>query len=40
MIKDKYNTFLKSLLYSYQGCDVTLVQPYSECLSEDDSSLD
>lgn len=22
MIKDKYNTFLKTLMYSYQGCDV------------------
>lgn len=34
MIKDKYRTFLRTLKYSYQGCDVMLVQPYSECLNE------
>lgn len=28
MIKDKYNTFLKTLQYSYQGCDVELAQSY------------
>ena len=32
MIKDKYKTFKKSLLYSYQGCDVQLVQPYTSCI--------
>ena len=35
MIKDKYKTFLKTLKYSYQGCDVILAQPYSECLPDD-----
>lgn len=32
MIKDKYNSFKKSLLYSYQGCDVEKVQPFDSCL--------
>lgn len=31
MIKDKYRTFLKTLKYSYQGCDVSLAQPYNVC---------
>lgn len=31
MIKDKYNTFLKSLNYSYQGCDIQLAQSYKSC---------
>ena len=30
MIKDKYKTFLKSLYYSYQGCDVQLAQSWDE----------
>ena len=30
MIKDKYKTFLKTLFYSYQGCDVQLAQLHSE----------
>lgn len=34
MIKDKYNSFLKSLKYSYQGCDVCLVQPHNLCLED------
>ena len=25
MIKDKWRTFNKALMYSYQGCDVSLV---------------
>jgi hypothetical protein len=40
MIRDKYRTFLKALQYSYQGCDVSLVQPWSECLDESNSSID
>lgn len=35
MIKDKYRTFLKTLMYSYQGCDVSLIQPYSKCFDTD-----
>lgn len=31
MIKDKHHTFLKTLQYSYQGCDVRLIQSYSQC---------
>lgn len=31
MIHDKYKTFLKTLLYSYQGCDVQLAQKVSSC---------
>lgn len=31
MINDKYRAFLKSLLYSYQGCNVELVQKYTDC---------
>lgn len=29
MIQDKYRSFLKSLQYSYQGCDVQLAQKFS-----------
>lgn len=35
MIHGKYLTFKKTLLYSYQGCDVTLVQPKERCLDVD-----
>ena len=35
MIKDKYKAFLQSLKYSYQGCDVSLVQPHDKCESFD-----
>lgn len=35
MINDKYRTFLKTLQYSYQGCDVHLVQPYEMCYAID-----
>lgn len=35
MIKDKYRTFLRTLKYSYQGCDVQLVQHYEHCLEDD-----
>lgn len=35
MIKDKYRTFLKTLQFSYQGCDISLVQPFSECFDTD-----
>lgn len=35
MIVDKYRTFKKTLQYSYQGCDVQLVQRYSDCYIED-----
>lgn len=31
MIKDKYRTFIKTLKYSYQGCDVSLIQKYNTC---------
>lgn len=31
MIKDKWRTFNKALIYSYQGCDVSLVQKYDSC---------
>ena len=34
MIKDKYRTFLRTLKYSYQGCDVVLIQPREECLPD------
>ena len=32
MIRDKYNSFKKSLLYSYQACEVELVQPFNTCI--------
>lgn len=32
MIKGKYFTFLKTLQYAYQGCDVMLVQPREVCI--------
>lgn len=35
MIKDKYRTFLKTLKYSYQGCDVIMAQKYDTCLNAD-----
>lgn len=38
MIKGKYNTLLKTLLYSYQGCDVCLVQSYKACVEIGDST--
>lgn len=34
MIKGKYKTFLKTLKYSYQGCDVRKAQPYSGCIED------
>lgn len=34
MIMDKYRTFLKTLKYSYQGCDVSLAQFCEECLQD------
>lgn len=37
MIKDKYKTFLKTLKYSYQGCDVQKIQPYDSCLFLEDN---
>lgn len=40
MIKDKYRTFLKTLKYSYQGCDVQLIQKYSNCLSAELNNID
>lgn len=39
MIKDKYRSFLKALQYSYQGCDVQLIQPYSKCEDLADSQI-
>lgn len=36
MIRDKYRTFLKTLMYSYQGCDVALVQHFDTCFTLDD----
>lgn len=35
MIHDKYKTLQKVLLYSYQACDIQLVQPYKECFEDD-----
>ena len=35
MIKDKFRTFQKSLLYSYQAASVSLVQRHDECLRAD-----
>lgn len=34
IIKDKYNSFLKALEYSYQSCDVMLMQHFNDCLYE------
>nr|DAG03275.1 MAG TPA: hypothetical protein [Siphoviridae sp. ct2D011] len=31
MIKDKHRTFIKSLRYSYQGCDIQKVQNHDSC---------
>lgn len=31
MIKDKWRTLQKALIYSYQGCDVSLAQKYNSC---------
>lgn len=36
MINDKYRTFLRALKYSYQACDVELIQPFSSCLTNED----
>lgn len=36
MIKDKYKTLQKALQYSYQGCDVQLVQLFAECIEKKD----
>lgn len=33
MIQGKYKTFLKTLQYSYQGCDVMIVQPRDICFN-------
>lgn len=33
MIKGKWWSFQRALKYSYQGCDVTMVQPHDTCLS-------
>lgn len=35
MIQDKYRTLQKTLQYSYQGCDVQLIQPYDVCYEDD-----
>lgn len=35
MIKGKYNTFLKALKYSYQACDVQLIQHWNKCYEDD-----
>lgn len=35
MIKDKWRTFQKTLKYSYQGCTVQKIQPYSSLLPFD-----
>lgn len=40
MIKDKYRTFLKTLKYSYQGCDVMMVQHHDTCLTADLDAID
>lgn len=31
MIKDKYKTFQKALIYSYQGVDAQIIQKYTKC---------
>lgn len=35
MIKDKYRTFLKTLQFSYQGCNVHLAQSFERCYAID-----
>lgn len=40
MIMDKYRTFLKTLKYSYQGCDVQLVQKHFYSLVKDEEPID
>lgn len=40
MIKDKYRTFLKTLQYSYQGCDVQLVQHHDTCLTNNPQEIE
>lgn len=35
MIKDKYNTLLRTLKYSYQACTIQKVQPFNEVLDAD-----
>lgn len=40
MIKDKYKTFLRTLKYSYQACNVQLVQHWEQCLDENLDALD
>lgn len=38
MIHDKYRTFLRTLLYSYQGCDIEMAQ-YHDCCMHDGQEL-
>ncbi len=40
MIEGKRRTFWRTLKYSYQGCDVMLVQPHTECLPASGIDLD
>lgn len=40
MIKGKYLTFLKTLRYSYQGCNVQLAQRWTDCLDLSDDNID
>lgn len=39
MIQDKYNTFLRTLYYSYQGCDVIKVQSFDSCLNLENGAI-
>ena len=40
MVKSKYNTFLKTLKYSYQTCNVELAQHWYDCLKENFDDID
>lgn len=39
MIKDKYKTLQKALQYSYQGCDVQLIQSFAECIEKENEPI-
>lgn len=39
MIKDKYKTFQKALIYSYQGVDTQIIQKYTKCEQLSDQSI-
>ena len=39
MIKGKYETFLRTLQFSYQGVNAQLIQPHTQCFDLDDSPI-